>query len=95
MLRIQARHIQLPTPEMANEVMGKWQQGANFEELARVYSQCPTGRQGGNLGEFGPGHMAPELDTVFLSGEIGSVYGPVATAQGYHLVEIVDRKDHP
>lgn len=94
MLRIKARHIQVPTPELANEVMAKWQQGADFTELARLYSQCPTAGQGGLLGEFGPGHMAPELDPVFLGGEIGGVYGPVATAHGYHIIEVLDRKDY-
>lgn len=95
MLRIKARHIQVPTLDLANEVMEKWQQGASFDELARAYSECPTGREGGSLGEFGPGHMAPELEPVFLEGETGSVYGPVATANGFHLVEVIARKDYP
>ena len=73
--------------------MHKWQDGANFEDLARTYSQCPTARQGGHLGEFGPGHMAQELEPVFLKGEIGSLYGPVATAHGFHLVEVLARKE--
>ncbi|QDV42193.1 Peptidyl-prolyl cis-trans isomerase C [Stieleria neptunia] len=94
MLRIKARHIQVSSPELANEVMVKWQQGANFEELARAYSECPTARQGGSLGEFGPGHMAPELEPVFLQGDVGDVYGPVATANGYHLVEVLERTDY-
>lgn len=94
MLRIKARHIQVDTPEAANLVMEKWQQGAAFEDLARQYSQCPTGRQGGSLGEFGPGHMPPELDPVFLEGDIGGVYGPVATANGYHLVEVIERTEY-
>ncbi|QEG01468.1 Foldase protein PrsA 2 precursor [Stieleria maiorica] len=95
MLRIQARHIQVSTPELANEVMTQWQQGASFDQLAQTYSECPTARQGGSLGEFGPGHMAPELEPVFIEGDIGSVYGPVATAHGYHLVEVTGRKDYP
>ncbi len=74
--------------------MVKWQQGEDFEGLARDYSQCPTARQGGSLGEFGPGHMAPELEPVFLDGDIGSVYGPVATSNGYHLVEVIARTDY-
>ncbi|WP_182869874.1 peptidylprolyl isomerase [Rhodopirellula sp. JC639] len=94
MLRIKARHIQVSTPDQANEVMLKWQQGASFEELARAYSECPTARQGGSLGAFGPGHMAPELEPVFIEGDIGSLYGPVATAHGYHLVEVIAREDN-
>ena len=37
--------------------------------------------------------MAQELEPVFLNGEIGSLYGPVATAQGFHLVEVLARKE--
>ncbi len=93
MLRIQARHIQVPSVEMAEAVMQRWQSGEDFAELARLYSQCPTASQGGFLGEFGPGHMAPELEPVFLEGEIGTLYGPVATARGLHLVEVLKRTE--
>ena len=94
MLRTKARHIQVANEDQANEVMRKWQDGASFEELARLYSQCPTAAQGGFLGEFGPGQMAPELDPVFFNGDIGSVYGPVTTAHGVHLIELLERNEY-
>lgn len=31
-----------------------------FAEFAGMYSSCPSGRKGGNLGEFGPGQMVKE-----------------------------------
>jgi len=31
-----------------------------FAEFASMYSACPSGRSGGNLGEFGPGQMVKE-----------------------------------
>ena len=93
MIRIQARHIQVPTNEMAQEVMQKWQNGAEFADLAATYSDCPTSRQGGHLGEFGPGHMPAELDPVFLQGDIGCVYGPVETERGFHLLEVIKRME--
>jgi peptidyl-prolyl cis-trans isomerase C len=92
-LRIQARHIQLPSQELAQQVIQKWQDGESFEDLARSYSRCPTGRYGGNLGEFGLGHMPQEKDEVFLKGEIGTVYGPVATSNGHHLIEVIARSE--
>ncbi|MCO8120425.1 peptidylprolyl isomerase [Stieleria sp. TO1_6] len=93
MLRIRARHIQLADLETAQQVMQFWQDGQPFEQLATTYSQCPTAIQGGDLGEFGPGHMPPELDAVFLGGDVGSVYGPVASARGFHLIEILGRTE--
>jgi peptidyl-prolyl cis-trans isomerase C len=93
LLRIQARHIQLASPEAAQQIIEKWQAGESFEELAQAYSQCPTGRYGGKLGEFGPGQMPPELDEVFLHGQLGTLYGPIATSRGYHLVEVISRSE--
>lgn len=93
MLRIQARHIQLPSHEMAEQVIAKWQDGESFEDLACSYSQCPTAKYGGSLGEFGPGHMPSEMDEVFMKGEIGTVYGPVVTPNGHHLIEVISRSE--
>jgi len=64
---------------------------ADFAEMAKEHSQCPSGEQGGELGEFGPGEMVPEFDSVVFSGEIGKVHGPIQTQFGYHLIEITDR----
>ena len=38
-----------------------------FAEYAGKYSACPSGRNGGSLGEFGPGQMVKEFDTVVFS----------------------------
>ena len=38
--------------------------GEDFTELAKQHSKCPSGSRGGDLGEFGPGQMVPEFDTV-------------------------------
>jgi peptidyl-prolyl cis-trans isomerase C len=67
--------------------------GADFATVARDHSQCPSGKQGGDLGEFGPGQMVKEFDDVVFSGEVGKVHGPVQTQFGYHLVEITSRTE--
>ncbi|MCA9422759.1 MAG: peptidylprolyl isomerase, partial [Nitrospira sp.] len=58
---------------------------------AKEHSTCPSGKQGGDLGEFGPGQMVKEFDEVVFSGELGKVHGPVKTQFGYHLLEITSR----
>jgi peptidyl-prolyl cis-trans isomerase C len=50
-----------------------------FAEAAAQYSACPSARSGGNLGEFGPGQMVKEFDTVIFNDELGVVHGPVKT----------------
>ena len=65
---------------------------ARFGERARELSNCPSGAQGGSLGQFGRGQMAPEFDrAVFSSSAIGVLPQLVATRYGFHIVEIAHR----
>ena len=67
--------------------------GADFAEVAQQHSTCPSGKQGGDLGSFGPGRMVKEFDEVVFSGDLNTVHGPVKTQFGYHLLEITSRTD--
>ena len=59
-----------------------------FAEVAARSSDCPSARQGGNLGEFGRYSMVPEFDRVVFAEEVGVVHGPIETSFGYHLILI-------
>ncbi|MBO1923702.1 peptidylprolyl isomerase [Thiomicrorhabdus sp. 6S3-12] len=86
-----ARHILVDSEEKCNELKQQILDGADFAEVAKANSQCPSGQNGGDLGQFGPGMMVPEFDKVVFSADIGSVEGPVKTQFGYHLVEVTSR----
>jgi len=86
-----ARHILVKSKEECENLKTQIANGADFADLARQHSQCPSGRSGGDLGEFGPGQMVREFDEVVFSGEVGQVHGPVRTQFGYHLIEITRR----
>ena len=85
------RHILVPTEEQCLELKSQLEAGGSFESLAKQHSTCPSGRNGGALGEFGPGQMVAEFDTVVFNEEVGVVHGPVKTQFGYHLLEITSR----
>ena len=91
MPRAKARHILVSTKEQCEELKKQIEAGSDFAEMARKHSSCPSSKQGGNLGEFGPGEMVPEFDKVVFSAEIGKVQGPIKTQFGYHLVEVTSR----
>lgn len=93
MARASARHILVETEESCQELKDQIETGADFAALAGEHSKCPSGKQGGDLGEFGPGQMVPEFDQVVFSGEVGKVHGPIKTQFGYHLVEVTSRTD--
>ncbi len=91
MTRASARHILVDTEEKCQQLKTEIAGGASFEDLAKQHSSCPSGQQGGALGEFGPGQMVKEFDTVVFNEAVGEVHGPVKTQFGYHLLEITSR----
>lgn len=65
----------------------------SFAELAARYSDCPSAKQGGNLGQISKGQTAPEFEKQVFSAEVGLLAAPVETRYGYHIVEISRRVD--
>ncbi len=93
MPKAQARHILVPTEEAANSLKQQIENGEDFAELAKTHSKCPSGRSGGDLGEFGPGQMVREFDEVVFSAPVNTVQGPVKTQFGFHLIDVTKRDD--
>ena len=93
MAKAQARHILVNTEEACNELKTEIEGGAEFAKVAKEHSQCPSGQQGGDLGEFSPGQMVREFDEVVFSAEVGKVHGPVKTQFGYHLIWVHERTE--
>lgn len=88
-----ARHILVDSEEQCDDLKTQIADGANFEDVAREHSQCPSGARGGALGSFGRGQMVREFEDVVFSADIGVVQGPVKTQFGYHLIEVTERTD--
>jgi peptidyl-prolyl cis-trans isomerase C len=93
MARASARHILVPTAAAAEDLKKQIAEGADFAELARANSTCPSGAQGGELGEFSPGQMVKEFNDVCFNEAVGVVHGPVKTQFGYHLIEVTKRSE--
>jgi len=93
MATAKARHILVSSQEECDKLKEQIGNGTDFAEVAKEHSQCPSGQQGGDLGEFRPGQMVREFDQVVFSDEVGKVHGPVKTDFGYHLIEITSRSE--
>jgi peptidyl-prolyl cis-trans isomerase C len=93
MAKATARHILVDSEEQCQSLKNEIEGGADFADLAKQHSSCPSGQRGGDLGEFGPGMMVPEFDKVVFSADVGTVQGPVKTQFGYHLLEVTSRSD--
>ncbi|MGK3735680.1 MAG: peptidyl-prolyl cis-trans isomerase C [Bacillariaceae sp.] len=64
-----------------------------FATAAAQYSQCPSASKGGDLGEFGPGSMVKEFDSVVFNDPINTTIGPIKTNFGYHLIYVRERTE--
>ena len=93
MAKASARHILVNTETECLRLKTEIEGGKDFAEIAKQHSKCPSGKRGGDLGEFSRGQMVPEFDKVVFSGELNKVHGPVKTQFGYHLLEITKRVD--
>ena len=91
-MKAQARHILVDSEEACVALKTQIEEGADFAALAKQHSKCPSGQQGGDLGEFMPGQMVREFDDVVFKADLGTCHGPVKTQFGFHLIEITNRE---
>jgi len=57
MPKAKARHILVETKERCEDIKKQIEGGADFAMMAKKYSSCPSGQDGGDLGEFTPGQI--------------------------------------
>jgi peptidyl-prolyl cis-trans isomerase C len=63
-----------------------------FESRAREWSNCPSGREGGHLGQLQRGDMVPEFESVLFHGTwTGIAAALVRTRFGFHIVSVDQR----
>lgn len=91
MARACARHILVKSKTQAEDLKKMLAAGADFAQLAKKYSKCPSAKKGGDLGEFKPGDMLKAFDQVVFKKPLLTVHGPVKTKFGFHLIETIYR----
>jgi len=78
-MKIRASHILVKTEEEAKKLYEEIEKGADFAELAKEHSTCPSSRDGGDLRFFGKGMMVKPFEDAAFALKTGEVSGPVGT----------------
>ena len=87
-----ACHILVNTRGEAEAILKQLNQGQAFDQLARRHSTCPSGKNGGSLGEFNRGDMVKPFDEAVFKGPLLTVQGPIKTRFGWHLIKTLYRQ---
>lgn len=91
---VSASHILVDSEDKAKEIQARIEaKEVSFEDAARENSTCPSGQNGGALGEFTKGQMVPEFDEAVFSMEVGELRGPVKTQFGYHIIKLTAKNE--
>ncbi len=96
-----ARHILVKISEVLSDadaqhrmqdLKERLDNGGNFEELARQYSEDGTASKGGDLGWLNPGDTVPDFEKAMNALQPGQISEPVRSPFGWHLIQVLERR---
>ena len=96
-----ARHILIKINELTSEddalrmimqIKDRIDNGANFAETAKAYSEDASASSGGDLGWLSPGDTVREFEQAMDALLPGQISPPVRTQFGWHLIQVVQRR---
>ncbi|MGB8225300.1 MAG: peptidylprolyl isomerase [Sedimentisphaerales bacterium] len=104
---IHAKHILIAPAQDANDpnkakaeakakaegLLKKLKAGADFNDLAKQYSACPSSKQGGDLGIQAKGNLVPEFEKAAYALKPGQISDVVETSFGFHIIKLIEHID--
>ncbi len=89
---IHARHILVNTEGEAKDALKRLMGGEEFADIAKAVSKDPAA-EGGDLGWFTKDRMVPEFADAAFKLEVGQVSDPVKSPFGWHIIELIDKRE--
>lgn len=96
-----ARHILIKPSEILSDTEAqrrltdlkeRLDNGGNFEELARQFSEDGTANKGGDLGWVNPGDTVPDFEKAMNALAPGETSVPIRSPFGWHLIQVLERR---
>jgi parvulin-like peptidyl-prolyl isomerase len=104
--RVKASHVLIDTRNMKTDaekeeakkkigiVKMEIDKGADFAEMAKKYSNCPSAEKGGDLGFFQrKGSIVEDFAKVAFAMQVGEISEPVKTQFGYHIIKVTEKEE--
>ncbi|GAX59527.1 parvulin-like peptidyl-prolyl isomerase [Candidatus Scalindua japonica] len=104
--RVKASHVLIDTKSMKTDaekaeakkmidiVKMEIDKGADFAEMAKKYSNCPSAENGGDIGFFQrKGSIVEEFAKVAYAMDVGEISDPVETEFGYHIIKVTEKEE--
>lgn len=92
--QVEASHILLNDKKTAETVLAKLNDGGNWDQLAKKYSQdSSNASDGGNLGYFAKSDMDEDFADAAFSLKVGETSDIVKSSYGYHIIKVTGKKD--
>lgn len=103
--QIRVSHILIMIPQDADDllaeallhkggiILDRLRRGEDLGELARLYSDDASAKNGGDLGFFKRGELLPELDRIIFNMQPGELSGLVRTKVGFHIIKVTEKKE--
>jgi len=103
--KVKASHVLIDTRNMRTEaelaeakkkidiIKVQIDKGADFAEMAKKFSECPSAEKGGDIGFFQrKGSIVEEFAVVAFAMEVGEISEPVKTQFGYHIIKVTEKE---
>jgi peptidyl-prolyl cis-trans isomerase C len=85
--KVHCAHILVKSEQEARTVVERLNKGEKFSNIAKEVSQCPSGKNGGDLGTFTRGKMVKEFETAAFALQKGQTSPVVKTKFGHHVIK--------
>ncbi|WDD95254.1 peptidylprolyl isomerase [Burkholderia sp. FERM BP-3421] len=93
LLRVGEGKSESQAREQLADIRKQIEAGGDFAKFASTYSQDGSASQGGDLGWISPGETVPEFERAMNNLQDGQVSNPVRSEYGYHLIQVLGRRD--